>query len=228
MFISFNTGLTDSTGVATVTVSVSADTSFTASYSNVSDTCTVTTGPTVLFYDPCSPSYVSENYGTIIPISSSTTINYTAYDSTNNCYKTRANGDWGVIPITALSSADNYKIEAYFKRPNTNAVSQGGFSFANPNNPSNVFYVRMRGDGKVDYGNQNSATNIVSTNLGSGWIKIELTVQSQSIIAKVYDGDTLKGSANITNPISNSVIGLHLVGGTNYGFYVKEIKAVSL
>lgn len=49
-FVSFNTGLTDSTGVATVTVSVSAETTFTASYSNVSATCTVVV-QSYLFYD---------------------------------------------------------------------------------------------------------------------------------------------------------------------------------
>lgn len=36
------TGITDNTGVATVTVSVNSETTFTASYSNVSDTCIVT------------------------------------------------------------------------------------------------------------------------------------------------------------------------------------------
>ena len=38
---SLYTGLTDNSGLATVTVSVSATTTFTCSYSNVSDTCTV-------------------------------------------------------------------------------------------------------------------------------------------------------------------------------------------
>lgn len=36
------TGITDNTGVATVTVTVNSETTFTASYSNVSDTCIVT------------------------------------------------------------------------------------------------------------------------------------------------------------------------------------------
>ena len=39
---SLYTGITNSSGIAQVTVSVSADTTFTASYSNVSDTCVVT------------------------------------------------------------------------------------------------------------------------------------------------------------------------------------------
>ena len=48
MFISFNSGITNSSGIATVTVSnVSVSTTFTASYNNVSDTCTVTVGPSI-------------------------------------------------------------------------------------------------------------------------------------------------------------------------------------
>ena len=227
---SLYTGLTNNEGIAQVTVNnVSGTVTFTGSYNNVSAQCTVIVGSQVLFYDACDSTYKSSEYGTIIKVSSSTTTNYTAYDSTNNCYKTRANGDWGVLPITALASADNYKIEATFKRPSTNAMYQGGFSFANPTNPNGTCWVvRMRGDGKIDYLQRDKTETTVTTGLGSAWIRMELTVQGQSIGIKVYNGDTLVANTTATNPLSNTVIGLHLLGGSSYGFYVKEIKAESL
>ena len=49
---SLYTGLTDSTGVASVTVTgLTATATFTCSYQGVSDTCTVTVDPSYLFYD---------------------------------------------------------------------------------------------------------------------------------------------------------------------------------
>jgi len=47
---SLYTGITNSNGVATTTVSVSANTTFTCSYSNVTDTCTVN-AQSYIFYD---------------------------------------------------------------------------------------------------------------------------------------------------------------------------------
>lgn len=61
-FGSFNTGITDSTGVATVTVSVNSETTFTATYNNVTDTCTVTIAPSYLFYDSGVTGTANTNY----------------------------------------------------------------------------------------------------------------------------------------------------------------------
>ena len=53
-FASFFSGITNSNGIAEVIVSnISSDTTFTATYSNVSDSCTVTVS-TILFYDDCT------------------------------------------------------------------------------------------------------------------------------------------------------------------------------
>lgn len=49
--------------MASVTVTnLSSDTTFTASYSNVSDTCTVTVGPSYLFYDSGVTGTANTNY----------------------------------------------------------------------------------------------------------------------------------------------------------------------
>ena len=82
---SLYSGITDNSGGATVTVSnISAETTFTATYKGVTDTCTVTVGPTVLFYDPCNSTYDSSKYGSIIALSTSTQTNYTSYVSSEN------------------------------------------------------------------------------------------------------------------------------------------------
>ena len=74
--------------MATVTVSVSAGTTFTASYSNVSDTATVTV-PTYVFYDTgvsgtANTNYVKSHTGVNAVVSSTgTTVSSTTY---TDCY----------------------------------------------------------------------------------------------------------------------------------------------
>lgn len=64
-------GITNSQGIASVTVSnVSTATTFTASYSNVSDTCTVTV-TSYLFYDACDSATTLSNYESSIPLRNS-------------------------------------------------------------------------------------------------------------------------------------------------------------
>ena len=74
-------GITNSQGIASVTVSnVSTATTFTASYSNVSATCTVTV-QTYLFYDACDTDNTNL-YDTTTNYSNSTL----TFDSSNSCY----------------------------------------------------------------------------------------------------------------------------------------------
>lgn len=65
IFSSFSSCITNSSGVGSVTVSgISAETTFTATYSNVSDTCTVT-AISYLFYDGGVTGSVNTNYTNI-------------------------------------------------------------------------------------------------------------------------------------------------------------------
>ena len=150
---SLSTGITNSQGIAQVTVNnVSGTVTFTGSYSNVSAQCTVTAGSQVLFYDACDSTYKSSEYGTIVKVSSSTTTNYTAYDSGQNAYLTRANGDWGCLPIIALTGKDNYKLSAYFKpRGTTTHLYRGGFGFLEQNTTTPFYNFRIQGNGELSY-----------------------------------------------------------------------------
>lgn len=230
------TGITDNSGVATVTVSnISAETIFTASYSNVSDTCTVTTGPTILFYDACDSTYKSENYGTIIPVSSSTTTNYTAYNSTENAYLVRANGDWGCLPITALTGKDNYKLSAYFKpRGTTTHLYRGGFGFFEQNTTTPFYNFRIQGNGELSYSkftgsSEKDQSQTMNLNV-SNYHKMEIIKQGNNYTFNWYDTDdtTILKTISKTISLSTPIIGLYLCCGSSYGCYVKEIKAEEL
>ena len=221
--------------MATVTVSVSAETTFTCSYQGVSDTCTVTVGPTILFYDACDSSSGLSNYGTPIGVGSNITQNYTEYNSTQNAYYIRANGDWGIIPITALTGADNYKISMLVKTKSSNGASRCGFGFLPANNTNTFPCWKIEGNGVCNYtlktGSSEPNTKVCdTTSPNSNWYKIEVSKQGTSYTCKVYNSsDTLLGTHTTTVDLGTGVrMGLYLVGGSNYGGYVKEIKAEAL
>ena len=60
-------GITNTNGLASITVSVSSDTTFTCTYNNVSDACTVII-PVYLFYDACDSATTLSNYESSIPL----------------------------------------------------------------------------------------------------------------------------------------------------------------
>ena len=70
---SLSTGITNSSGIASVTVSnISAETTFTCSYQSVTDTCTVTV-QTYIFYDDASVDHSSTLFGEHISLRNSGT-----------------------------------------------------------------------------------------------------------------------------------------------------------
>ena len=112
------TATTDSNGVATATVTFSASGTLTASYSNVSDTATVTV-QTYLFYDACDSSTGLSNYGSVYPVENNTNATIT-YDSTMNAYKiSSTGGGTKIFPITALTGLTRLHLEAEFYLPST-------------------------------------------------------------------------------------------------------------
>ena len=116
--------------MATVTVSVNSETTFTASYSNVTDTCTVTVGPSYLFYDGGVTGNVNTDYtnlnGTINASVSSTGTNISC-STYADCYR-RANalisGDFRVT-VTCVSSTDNGFDLAFLNSSNSKQYSFG-------------------------------------------------------------------------------------------------------
>ena len=227
--ISLYTGITNSNGVATATVtSISSTTTFTASYSNVTATCTVT-GVTYLFYDECSSSAGLTNYGQIVPISSSTTTSYLEYNSTQNAYYVHANGDWGVIPITTLNGADDYKITGEFKTAGSSNTYQGGFGFRAQNTTDNIIF-RMYGSNCNSVINDSNQQSIGSVSANSKWYKFEITKEGQDFEVTVSDVDTgtTVGTLSRSTSFDTYYVGFMTVAGQSYGSYVRNVKAESL
>lgn len=224
--------ITNQYGVATFSLTgLTTSATYTCTYQNVSDTCTVTV-QSYLFYDACNSSSGLSNYGTPIGVGSTISTNYTSYNSTENAYDVRTNGDWGIIPITALTGADNYKISMLVKTRNNNGASRGGFGFL-ASDSTNVFPCwKIEGNGACNYtlkqGSSEPNTKVCDTpNAQSTWYKIELIKTGTSYTCNVYDSnDTLLGTHTTTVDLGSSVrCGLYRVGGSSYGAYVKEIKA---
>ena len=214
--------------MATVTVSnVSTVTTFTASYSNVSATCTVNVPSGPFFIDDCSSADGLSNYGAIRAISSSTTTSQLEYNSTNNAYYVHANGDWGIIPINALNGLDDYKITAEFKTKNSGNTYQGGLGFIAQNSTNNITFRKYGTscNSVINDSSQQSIGSIRSAN--SYWHKFEITKQGKNFSVTVTDmgNSTVVGTQTRTVTFDPYYCGLMVVAGTNYGSYVRNIKA---
>ena len=224
--------ITNSLGVATFNLTgLTTSATYTCTYSNVSDTCTVTV-QSYLFYDACDSADGLSNYGTPVGVGSTISTNYTSYNSTENAYDVRTNGDWGMIPITAMTGQDNYKISMLVKTRSNNGANRGGFGFL-ASDSTNVFPCwKIEGNGACNYtlkqGSSEPNTKVCDTpNAQRTWYKIELIKTGTSYTCNVYDSnDTLLGTHTTTVDLGSSVrCGLYRVGGSSYGAYVKEIKA---
>ena len=112
-------GITNSSGVATFSLTgLSSSGTYTCSYGNVSDTCTVTV-VNYLFYDECNSATGLSNYGSVYPVENNTNATIT-YDSTMNAYKiSSTGGGTKVFPITALTGLTSLHLEAEFYLPST-------------------------------------------------------------------------------------------------------------
>lgn len=237
---SLYTGITDNSGVATVTVSVSAETTFTASYSNVSDTCTVTV-PTYLFYDACDTDNTNL-YDTTTNYSNSTL----TFDSNNSCYTMQRTSGTGMssLWIKNLTVTDQVKITVDMKLAATNTViMQGGPIIMN--SAKNKGFLTMIqgyrvGDGEYSLGTTNSpnshGTKIISDQtLGldarNYWLTYELIIDGSSVELNIYNGSTLIKTGTITSSQLDStgnIVGLLMSYGSGAKISVKNIKVEAL
>lgn len=200
-------GITNSQGIASVTVSnVSTATTFTATYSNVSDTCTVTV-QTYLFYD----GGVTGNYNT----------NYTKSDSGVNVTV----GTTGTR-ISCSTYADCYyranvvlsgdfEIQ-YNLVQKTN--DSGGFALLDNSTSSVIAYIEF-GDSTKVHIKTTSVTTYTYTNYTSKSI-VKVTRVGSTLT--LYLDDVLIGSKPVSTV--DCVFGwkTHSAGGRNFTF--KELK----
>lgn len=240
---SLYSGITDNSGVATVTVTVNSDTTFTASYSNVSANCTVTV-PTYLFYDDCSSSSGLDQYGASKNFYGGSQSTATlSYDSTENAYLYEGTGRYcSIKPITALLNKDNYKITITIKHKSTNALCQPAlYFFNNTETRPDVYGIRHMGNGSIQAilinGNNQGATTYASNSYSTGilqdYFTLSLIKQGTTYTFNEYDkngNQIFTYSREITALSSNIAVGLAIwTENTSVDdYYIKEIKAESL
>jgi len=229
-FCSFNTCITNSSGVGSVTVNnISAETTFTASYSNVSDTCTVTV-PSYLFYDDCSTDRRSEY--SFISGGSWKTTGSVSYDSTNHCYNITTASIEGMngLKVNDLT-VGNCKITAKLQYNSTNANRQFGIGLLN--NTSTFIYARYESNAAgINIVENNatvkkSSTQSLSTNT---WYTFELIRNGTTLTMSVYNdsGTLLKSIETSSSILSGTDIPyLYFYGGSK-NYKIKEVKVEAI
>ena len=243
-FCSLCTGITNSNGVASFTLTgLTTSATYTCSYSNVSDTCTVTVAPTYLFYDACDSAIRLSNYGTPIKSYKGSASGSITYDSTENAYALQGSGSYHIlIPITPLNDVDDYELSFEFKHMKTyNSVDSAHCQ------PSIFIYdktvtsypsangLRYRADGLIQcqhfgYNSDNSYNNVTyTTGIGTSYFTLIMRKSGTdlSFIVKNSDGTIIYDYAYPNNNIDGTAcaFGVWTERGTSYGYYVKNIKA---
>ena len=221
--------------MATVLVSVSAETTFTASYSNVSANCTVTV-PTYLFYDDCSSASGISQYGNSILLKGTSTNNLTF--STDHYIMSGTNADFSGFAIPNCTGVDNVKVRIKFKLTQTSnaAYNQFGVCVCDSSTPSTNMGCRARNDKKFQtVYNTDQGENTIYTPTGyfsSEYYYVELIKQGTSLTINLYDKNLTQLVTN-TRTVSNysnpQYIFYNLtVRGTSYATHIQEILVESL
>lgn len=228
---SLYTGITNSSGIAEIIVSsITGTVTFTASYSNVTDTCTVI-GESYLFYDACDSSAGLTNYGTSILLEGGSNATMT-YDSAENAYKiTTPDTKSKCIPINVLTDVDNFKFEADIK-----PVSLFGLGFSVSGGTGNGCVVGFSADSDHLYGWKytngifGTLFSDISGLVDTGYLHITVTVEGTSLNVSITDTNNTTKTKTATLPsYSTRYIGIGLGSGTsNQNGYIKNIKVESL
>lgn len=233
-------GITNSNGIATVTVSnVSVLTTFTASYSNVSAQCTVTV-PSYLFYDDCSSDNTSQ-YTTLLQVNNTSTNATLTYDSTEQAYTfIGTSGDYFVARVIPnIRGEDDLKIRCKVKFKNTNAYNQFFIIMSDSLNPAQTGdwdMWRVWGSGTYNYVQKDSTKtdgSVSSSYVNQNYCYIELIKEGTSVTANLYDSsmNVLKTTSQTCLTYSNPyfAIGLNSRYNTSaYGKFIKEILVESV
>lgn len=228
---SLSTGITNSSGVAEVTVSnISGTVTFTCTYSNVSDTCTVTSSSYIV--DISGMTDQLSEFGSILNFRSngSSGTGSISYDSTNHYYvlADSSTGQEKFIPITALTGYTSFKMTFEAQVVTTHLCGFGEF-VGSTNTNCSVFIGTDTGHFKK---HQGSDTNITTGASSATWYHFTVTVDSTGYYVTIKDlNDNVKVD-NYRCTISNSSTTKYGFvwgwSGTSQRFYLRNIKAEAL
>ena len=237
------TGTTGSNGVATVTVTFNATGTVTATYESVSDTATVTVGPSYLFYDECSSSSGLSNYGTLHKLRVQNVDGALSYDSGMNAYKwtpTTANNDgFCDIPILALDNKNNYYVECEIYTTDTTTGGQPGLTIypTTSTGGEGVFYRDIASINRcgvlkfTNWAENGESGNSQKSNLpvGNNWIRIRLEVNGTSgkgIWLKTDGTEIYNHTYTVPYTSSAMRVGITaLLKSTSNPYYIRNVKA---
>ena len=226
--------------MATVTVTgVTAQTTFTASYSGAIATCTVNV-QSYLFYDDCSTNNTSQ-YTTLLQVNNTSTNASLTFDSTEQAYTfLGTGGDYFVgRVIPDIRGQDNLRIRCKVKFKNTNSYNQFFIILSDSLNPaSNGDWDMWRvwGSGACNYLQKDStkySDSVSSSYTASNYCYIEVIKGGTSVTANLYDSsmNVLKTTSQTCLTYNNPyfAIGLNSRYNTSaYGKFIKEIKVESV
>ena len=231
--------ITNSSGVGSVTVTdISAETTFTATYQGVSDTCTVTVGPSYLFYDSCASDNTSQ-YTKFYEIwgSGSSPNTVLSFDTDHYVLKNNASSfSTCCLPVTA--GLDDWVLTAKIRAVSSSSDKGGGVGIAQdkekgvglfqPNSKTTkhlILYNPNQTGGNV-------ASNVAVSNLTTNdYNTYELTKDGTSLTFKIYNSsDTQVFSKVVTITNSSYLTSAYpaLSIAKSDSVYVKEIKLESL
>ena len=235
------TATTDSNGIATATVTFNSSGTLTASYSNVSDTATVTV-QTYLFYDACSTdntSQYSECYD-YWELTSNPTFNIT-FD-TDHYVISHSTGDFmGVCLPNLTTSVDNYVFTADVLATGTHTDYGAGLGMVKKQNVGTGQGMVQPNSASSNHKHtylhnvNNRGGSVVSQVVTTGYVVGDyhthrLTKQGTSILYEILHNGTVIFSKSNTcdNAIATGTVPCLCIGRWETGAKFKNIKVESL
>lgn len=215
---SLYTGITDSTGLATVTVSVNSETTFTASYSNVTDTCIVTVS-SIIWEDDFNRSTLGSDWvtfgtGANASISNNQLVLSRTGDGRGGIYyNTPVTGDYKITLDFASGDYDNVNLGI--------AISGTSWKCYEVEPKWYFGYITINSGGKITQSlNEQRTSGITYT---SATIVYEV-IQDTSI--KMYINGTLKGTYNCQDGTTDGYIGITQCCGRTSKYNSIKVEAL--
>jgi hypothetical protein len=223
---------TNSSGVATFNLTgISADCTITATYENVSDTATVTVGPSYLFYDDASTSRISE-YSTQgrQTITYDSNGYYTIAVTSQSCPNVKINSF--TAPNKVKISLDMYIQSGSNAQPKIYLFDESknkgyGLRVTNNNNKWNLQTITSY----TDCGNNLKETSLTISK--TTWYTLEVIIDNNDLTGNIYNsGGTLLETITSSGNLNLSSTGNYVAIGSNYTsdtiLRVKNIKVEAL
>lgn len=232
--------ITNSSGVGSVTVSnVSSETTFTASYGSVSDTCTVTV-QSYLFYDDCTSSTGLSNYS-LLTLRGSTSPTLT-FDSTNSCYvlanTVRSSEGHSLMAIDSLAGENSYVMQFKTKPYNTTDNGGSGYAYKGNNGMYSIYYMYKTGGSDsgnitINQGSSDSMQSNIGSNHRDEWLTHVVTVSNGKVTYVLKDSaDTVLYNGSAFSPTksiqSDTKPGICILWWHVSKVFVKEIIVEAL